>query len=51
MCGPEGGAGWGELAAHAATIADLDDADLIVVAGATDLVHRAPILEPPITWQ
>ena len=45
VCGPEGGAGWGELAAHSATIADLDDADLIVVAGATDLVHRAPILE------
>ncbi|MDX6547339.1 MAG: NADH-quinone oxidoreductase subunit [Gaiellales bacterium] len=45
VCGPEGDAGWDELAAHAATIADLDDADLIVVSGATDLVHRAPILE------
>jgi NADH-quinone oxidoreductase subunit G len=45
VCGPEGGAGWGELAGHAAAIADLDSADLIVVAGATDLVHRAPILE------
>ncbi len=45
VCGPEGDAGWDQLAAHAATIADLDDADLIVVAGATDLVHRAPILE------
>jgi len=33
------------LVSHSAAIADLDDADLIVVAGATDLVHRAPILE------
>jgi predicted molibdopterin-dependent oxidoreductase YjgC len=45
VCGPEGDAGWDQLAAYAATIADLDDAKLIVVAGATDLVHRAPILE------
>ena len=44
-CGPEGDAGWDQLAPYAATIADLDDARLIVVAGATDLVHRAPILE------
>ena len=45
VCGPEGGAGWDALAPYAASIADLDDADLIVVAGSTDLVHRAPILE------
>ncbi len=45
VCGPEGDAGWDQLAPYAATIADLDDASLIVVAGATDLVHRAPILE------
>jgi NADH-quinone oxidoreductase subunit G len=45
VCGPEGDAGWDQLAPYAATIADLDAASLIVVAGATDLVHRAPILE------
>jgi NADH-quinone oxidoreductase subunit G len=45
VCGPEGDAGWEQLAPYAASIADLDDASLIVVAGATDLVHRAPILE------
>ena len=45
VCGPEGAAGWGNLAPYAASIADLDTADVIVVAGATDLVHRAPILE------
>jgi NADH-quinone oxidoreductase subunit G len=45
VCGPEGAAGWGDLAPYAASIADLDGADVIVVAGATDLVHRAPILE------
>src|SRR5262249_7274573 len=38
-------AAWQQLAPYAASIADLDDADMIVVAGATDLVHRAPILE------
>jgi NADH-quinone oxidoreductase subunit G len=45
VCGPEGAAGWDELAPQAASIADLDEADVIVVAGAVDLVHRAPILE------
>jgi NADH-quinone oxidoreductase subunit G len=45
VCGPEGAAGWEALAPYAASIADLDDADVIVVAGAVDLVHRAPILE------
>ncbi len=45
VCGPEGAAGWDALAPWAASIADLDDADVIVVAGAVDLVHRAPILE------
>src|SRR5436190_5943563 len=45
VCGPEGVAGWDQLAPYAATIANLDAAPLIVVAGATDLVHRAPILE------
>ncbi|MDX6591144.1 MAG: NADH-quinone oxidoreductase subunit [Gaiellales bacterium] len=43
--GPESGAGWDALAPYAGSIADLDDADTIVVAGATDIVHRAPILE------
>jgi NADH-quinone oxidoreductase subunit G len=45
VCGPEGAAGWEALAPYAGSIADLDDADVIVVAGAVDLVHRAPILE------
>jgi NADH-quinone oxidoreductase subunit G len=45
VCGPESGPAWQQLAPYAASISDLDDADMIVVAGATDLVHRAPILE------
>jgi NADH-quinone oxidoreductase subunit G len=45
VAGPEGGAGWDMLAPYAASIDDIDSADTIVVAGATDVVHRAPILE------
>jgi predicted molibdopterin-dependent oxidoreductase YjgC len=45
VSGPEGGAGWDALAPYAASIEDIDHADTIVVAGATDIVHRAPILE------
>jgi NADH-quinone oxidoreductase subunit G len=44
-CGPEGAAGWELLAPYAARIADLDDAETIVVVGDFDLAHRAPIVE------
>ncbi len=45
VCGPEGAAGWDTLAPHAASIADLASAGTIVVAGDTDLTHRAPVVE------
>ena len=45
MCGPEGAAGWDTLAPYAASIADLASAGAIVVAGDTDLTHRAPVVE------
>ena len=45
VCGPEGAAGWDTLAPHAASIADLASAGAIVVAGDTDLTHRAPVVE------
>ncbi|MGH3075218.1 MAG: molybdopterin-dependent oxidoreductase, partial [Gaiellales bacterium] len=37
--------GWDTLAPHAASIADLAGAGAIVVAGDTDLTHRAPVVE------
>jgi NADH-quinone oxidoreductase subunit G len=45
VAGPEGGAGWTALAPHAASIEDLEKAELIVVAGDFDLSQRAPVLE------
>ena len=45
VCGPEGGAGWESLAPYAASIADIGTAGAIVVAGDTDLAHRAPVVE------
>jgi NADH-quinone oxidoreductase subunit G len=45
VCGPEGGAGWDALAPYAASIADIGTAGAIVVAGDTDLAHRAPVVE------
>jgi predicted molibdopterin-dependent oxidoreductase YjgC len=45
VCGPEGGAGWETLAPYAASIADIGTAGAIVVAGDTDLAHRAPVVE------
>jgi NADH-quinone oxidoreductase subunit G len=45
VAGPEGGAGWDALRPHRAAIADLEPADVIVVAGHADLSLRAPVLE------
>ena len=45
VCGPEGGAGWEALAPYAASISDIGTAGAIVVAGDTDLAHRAPVVE------
>ena len=45
VAGPEGAAGWDALRPHRASIADLDSADVIVVAGHADLSLRAPVLE------
>ncbi len=45
VCGPEGSAGWETLAPYAATLADIEDAELIVVAGDTDIAHRVPVVE------
>jgi NADH-quinone oxidoreductase subunit G len=45
VAGPEGGAGWDSLAPYAASLADLEAAELIVVAGDTDVSHRAPVVE------
>jgi len=45
VCGPESGAGWERVAPYAARIADLDEADVILVAGDTELAHRVPVME------
>ena len=45
VCGPEGGAGWDTLEPYAAAIADIASAGVVVVAGDTDLAHRAPVVE------
>ncbi len=45
VAGPEGGAGWDSLAPYAASLADLEAAELIVVAGDTDVSHRVPVVE------
>jgi NADH-quinone oxidoreductase subunit G len=45
VCGPEGGAGWDMLAPYAAAIDDITSAGVVVVAGDTDLAHRAPVVE------
>ena len=45
VAGPEGGAGWTSLAPYSASIEDLEKAELIVVAGDSDLSQRAPVLE------
>jgi NADH-quinone oxidoreductase subunit G len=45
VCGPEGGAGWDMLEPYAAAIADVASAGVVVVAGDTDLAHRAPVVE------
>ena len=44
VCGPEGGAGWECAGRYSARIADLDDADVVVVAGATE--PGAPRADP-----
>ncbi|HYX85190.1 MAG TPA: 2Fe-2S iron-sulfur cluster-binding protein [Gaiellales bacterium] len=45
VCGPESGESWEILAPYAASIAELGDAEAIVVAGDTDVAHRAPVVE------
>ncbi|MGN6379082.1 MAG: molybdopterin-dependent oxidoreductase, partial [Gaiellales bacterium] len=45
VAGPEGGAGWAALAPYSASIEELEQAELIVVAGDFDLSQRAPVLE------
>jgi NADH-quinone oxidoreductase subunit G len=45
VCGPDGHSGLDTLAPYLASIADLDTAKAIVVAGDTELSQRAPVVE------
>jgi NADH-quinone oxidoreductase subunit G len=45
VAGPEGGAGWEALEPYAARIADIDDAEAVVVVGDVEPVHRVPVIE------
>ncbi|HET7171561.1 MAG TPA: NADH-quinone oxidoreductase subunit NuoG [Gaiellales bacterium] len=45
VCGPEGGAGWETLEPYAAAISDIAATGVVIVAGDTDLSHRAPVVE------
>ncbi len=45
VCGPDGHSGLDTLAPYLASIADLDTAGAIVVAGDTELSQRAPVVE------
>ncbi len=45
VAGPDGHAGLDTLEPYLASIADLDDANAIVVAGDTELSQRAPVIE------
>jgi NADH-quinone oxidoreductase subunit G len=45
VCGPDGHSGLDTLSPYLASIADLDTASAIVVAGDTELSQRAPVIE------
>ena len=45
VAGAEGGSGWDLLEPYSASISELEQAELIVVAGDYDLSQRAPVLE------
>ena len=45
VCGPEGGAGWGDSRPTRPRSPTSTTADAIVVAGDTEPVHRVPVIE------